>query len=337
MEGRMAPLRVGLLILGGIGLLLALVWFLRGGQVNDGTLFVTYFTESVQGLEVGSKAEYRGVTVGRVTQLGVVSAIHGTDEKDVTEPLFRQVYVRYIVDTARIGQFPSVTEAVRLGLRARLNTQLITGLSYVELDFVDPAKYPVEAIPWKPEAAFVPSIPSTFAQVQNAGQQLLAKLDKVDVAQLVTSLTTLSDGLNKELASGDLHDTLTAASGLFNHADAAVKGADLPGLAADLRQTSGKLAALAASPELKALLTHGASATEQLGQLTGRMARLITALETTVRQVAGGTAELHAGLAPLVRNMQAASENLRELTSSLRQYPGQVLSGPPPRVKGALR
>ncbi|HEY5299496.1 MAG TPA: hypothetical protein VIJ55_02365, partial [Acetobacteraceae bacterium] len=64
---------------------------------------------------------------------------------------------------------------------------------------------------------------------------------------------------------------------------------------------------------------------------------LITSLEGTVRQVGASTAELHAGLAPLIRNMQAASENLRELTSSLRQYPGQVLSGPPPPVKGSLR
>ena len=337
MGGRASSLRVGLLILGGIGLLLALVWFLRGGQVNNGTMFVTYFTESVQGLEVGSKVEYRGVTIGRVTQVGVVSAIHGTDEQDVTEPLFRQVYVRYIVDTARIGRLPTVAEAVRLGLRARLNTQLITGLSYIELDFVDPDKYPVPTVPWKPEAEFVPSIPSTLAQVQNAGQQLLAKLDKVDVAQLVTSLTALSDKLNKDLESGDLHQTLAAANGLFSSADTAVKAADIPALTANLRQTSDKLAALAASPELKALLTHGASATDQLSKLTGRMATLITSLEDTVRQVGTSTAELHAGLAPLIRNMQVASENLRELASSLRQYPAQVLSGPPPPVKGSLR
>ncbi|MGH7211432.1 MAG: MlaD family protein, partial [Acetobacteraceae bacterium] len=233
MGGRASSLRVGLLILGGVAVLLALVWFLRGGQVNNGTLFVTYFSESVQGLEVGSKVEYRGVTVGRVTQLGVVSAVHGTEQQNVSDPMFRQVYARYIVDTTRIGHFPSVVEAVRVGLRAKLNTQLITGLSYIDLDFVDPAGYPVPTLPWKPTAEFVPSIPSTFARVQNAGQQLLAKLDKVDVAQLVTSLTKLSDNLDKELESGDLHQTLASANGLFASADTAVKAADLPALTAN--------------------------------------------------------------------------------------------------------
>ncbi len=337
MEGRTAPLRVGLLILAGIGLLLALVWFLRGGQVNNGTTFVTYFKESVQGLEIGSKVEYRGVTVGRVTQVGVVSAIHGTEQQDVSDPLYRQVYVRYIVDTTRIGHFPDIAKAVDLGLRARLNTQILTGLSYIELDFVDPAQYPAVAVPWKPTAEFIPSVPSTFAQVQNAGALLLAKLDKVDVAQLVGSLTKLSDNLNQELASGDLHKTLTSATGLFGDADAAVKAADVPGLTANLKQTSDKLAALSSSPQLKALLANGALATGHLAELTGRMTGLISAMEATVRQVSGTTEQLQTGLGPLVRNMQAASENLRELTSTLRQYPAQVLSGPPPPVKGPLR
>ena len=36
---------------------------------------------------------------------------------------------------------------------------------------------------------------------------------------------------------------------------------------------------------------------------------------------------------PLLRNMQAASQNLRELTDTLRRYPAQVLSQPPPRAE----
>ncbi len=335
--GRAAPLRVGLLILFGIAILLALIWFLRGGQISNGTTFVTYFSESVQGLEPGSKVEYRGVTVGRVIQLGVVSAIHGTESEDVHDPLYRQVYVTYIVDTARIGHFPSVDDAVKSGLRAKLNTQLITGLSYIDLDFVNPVFYPAPTLPWTPEAAYVPSIPSTFAQVQNAGQQLLAKMDKVDVGKLAGSLTTLATTLSAELTSGEVHNTLSAATGLFKTADAAVKGADLPGLTADLRKTSDQLAAVANSPELKALLANGAVSTENLAKLTGRMSSLVTALDQTVHEVATATSQLQIGLAPLVRNFQVASQNLRELTGSLRQYPGQVLSGPPPPVRGTLR
>ena len=74
MEGRAIYLRVGALILLGVALAVALIWFLGGGQLKHGTLLESYFRESVQGLEVGAPVKYRGVTIGRVTELGLVSA-----------------------------------------------------------------------------------------------------------------------------------------------------------------------------------------------------------------------------------------------------------------------
>ncbi len=338
MGGRTSYVRVGLLIVAGVALLVGLVWFLRGGQLNNGLLLETYFQESVQGLEVGSQVKYRGVTVGRVTQVGIVSALHGTVQQEVNDPLYREVYVDYVVDPSKFGkQVPTLDEVVGLGLRARLTSQLITGLSYIDLDFVDPATNPVAKLPWKPEAAYVPSMPSTFAQVQNAAAALVAKLNQVDIAKLVTSLTALSVDLDRELASGDVHDALTAGQGLLATANQAVKTADLPGLTANLRQTSDTLRGVARDPNLKKMLTEGAVTTDHLAELTGRMSTLVTGLEATVRHASSGTSQLQAGIAPLVRNMQAASENLRELTASLRSYPGQLLSSPPPPTRGPLQ
>src|SRR3954466_11854994 len=92
-------LRVGLLILGGLGLLVAMIWFLGGAEINRGTLYESYFSESVQGLEVGAAVKYRGVTIGRVSEIGLVSAAYGQGmaiEKDAQ--LYRLVFVRYAVD-----------------------------------------------------------------------------------------------------------------------------------------------------------------------------------------------------------------------------------------------
>ncbi|MGH3266213.1 MAG: MlaD family protein, partial [Trebonia sp.] len=279
MEGRGAAIRVGAFLLAAIVVILALVWFLRGGQVNNGAQFVTYFAESVQGLQVGSQVQYRGVTVGRVTELGVVSAIHGTEQDDVLSPLYRQVFVRYVVDTDRIGKFPSIDDAVRLGLRARLNSSLITGIAYIDLDFVTPKDHPVPKLPWVPRGDFVPSVPSTLAQVQNAGQKLVAKLDKVDIAGLIDSLNTLSKNLNAELTGGDLHRTLGAATKLLTTADQSVAKADLPGLSADFKKVAAQLSAVATSPDLKQLLSNGALATGRLGKLTEQMSKLVGALD----------------------------------------------------------
>ncbi len=336
MEGRAASVRVGLLIVAGIVVILGLVWFLRGANVSHGTLIETYFDESVQGLEVGSQVQYRGVTVGRVTALGVVSAEYGKG-RGLAEPLLRQVYVRYLVDTSRIGRFPSVEDAVTLGLRARLGTRLITGLSYIDLDFVSPSAYPPERLPWTPVAQYVPSIPSAFAQVQNAGAQVLAQLDKVDLGKLVNSVAGLVTDLQAELESGDLHKTLMAAQVLLATSNQQVKAADLPGLAANLGKTSDALRAVAENPELPKLLEGGALATGHLAELTGRMSALITALEATVRQAQSGAANLQSSLQPILTNLGTASQNLRELAESLRRYPAQVLAAPPPPTRGLLK
>ncbi len=336
MESRANSLRVGLLIVGGIMLILALVWFLRGGQISHGTLLETYFDESVQGLQVGSDVQFRGVTVGRVTALGVVGAAYG-DEARLTPQLDREVFVRYLIDARQIGRFDNIPDAVGLGLRARLGTRLITGLSYIDLDFLNPKTYPAQKLPWTPQAAYVPSAPSTFAQVQNAGQQLLARLDQVNIAKLVTSTTAVIADLQTELESGDLHHTLNAATNLLETANTAVKGADLPGLSANLRQTSDALRQVASNPDLAKLLGNGAVATGRLAELTGRMGALVTSLEATVRQAQAGTTTLQAGLQPILSNLSAASQSLRDLAQTLRQYPGQILSGPPPPTRGPPR
>lgn len=337
MEGRAAYVKVGLLIVAAIAVGLALVWFLSGGRINHGELIETYFNESVQGLQVGSNVEYRGVTVGKVTQIGVVSAEYGGSEQVVNEPLYRQVMVRYLVDMKKIGPFPDIADAVGLGLRARLGSQLITGLSYIDLTFENPKDYPAQNLPWTPQAAYVPSVPSAFAQVQNAGQQMLAKLDQVDLARLVSSVTTLSENLDTELTSGDVHQTLQSANSLLSTAQDSVKQADLPGLSKDLRQTVDALKAVATNPDLPKLLANGALATDRLADITSRMSRLITALDATVHQAQTGTTAIQEGFAPILRNLQATSQSLRDLAESLRQYPAQVLAGPPPPVRGPLK
>ena len=58
--------------------------------------------------------QYRGVPVARVAALGVVSAEYGGG-RDTAAPLYRAVYVRYLVDTAKIGRFANVSEAVQGG------------------------------------------------------------------------------------------------------------------------------------------------------------------------------------------------------------------------------
>jgi ABC-type transporter Mla subunit MlaD len=324
--------RVGLLIVGGVALLVGLIWFLTGSQISHGTLFESYFSESVQGLEVGATVKYRGVTIGRVTDIGLVSAEYGGGQPlDIERNTYRLVFVRYAVDTAKIGQMPETGEAVALGLRARLASQGITGLSYLELDFVDPAHYPAQDVPWQPKATYIPSMPSTLAQVQDAAQQVLAKLNRVDIDTLAMQLNGLLTDLRADFGKGDVHQTLTEATALLRTTSEAVRAADLPGLTAEIRQTSAALRDTLQGEQMQKLLANAGVAADRLATAATKLPPLIASVQATAQRAGNGTSDLEQGLIPLLRDMQATAQNLREMTDSLRRYPAQVFGQPPPR------
>jgi ABC-type transporter Mla subunit MlaD len=326
-------LRVGLFILGGVGLLVALVWYLGGARTGSGPLFESYFSESVQGLEVGATVKFRGVTIGRVAELGLVNAEYGRGEGIERERQpYRLVFVRYAIDPSKIGPIPDTQTAVKLGLRIRIASQGLTGLSYLELDFVDPERYPALVVPWQPKAEYIPSMPSTFTQVQDAAQQFLAKLNRLDIDSLSIQITGLIGDIRTQLSTGDIHDTLAAATTLLRSANDAVRAADLPGLTADLKQTADSLRDVAQSEDLKKALANTAMAADRVANVAAKLPALVASLQALAQRVGSGTADLQQSLAPLLRDTQAAAQNLREMTESLRRYPAQVLGGPPPRT-----
>jgi ABC-type transporter Mla subunit MlaD len=332
MFGRGLYLRVGSLIVAGIVLLVAMIWFLTGSEIGGGTVFESYFSESVQGLEIGAAVKYRGVTLGRVTDIGLVSAQYGSGQPlNIASNTYRLVFVRYVVDTAKIGQMPDVQQAVSVGLRARLASQGITGLSYLELDFVDPERYPAQVVPWRPKATYIPSMPSTFAQVQDAAQQVLAKLNRLDFDRLGSQLDGLVTDLRTELARGDVHQTLREATDLLRTTKEAVAAADLPGLSAEIRQTTSALRGTLQGEQMQKLMANASLAADRLANAAAKLPAVLAALQTTTQRASNGTADLEQSLIPLLRDMRATAGNLREMSDSLRRYPAQVFGQPPPR------
>jgi len=344
---RSLHLRVGLLVVVGLALTVGFVLFLTASRLRGSSvIFETYIRESVQGLDVGSPVRYRGVSIGRVTEIGLVSAEYRRPEGEAFVGAFQLVLVRFAVDERRLGDVPSVQEAVKLGLRVRIAAQGITGVNYLELDFVDPERFPMPDIPWGPEYPFVPAIPSTVAQVTSAAETLLQRLQTVDVPELITNFGALIEDLRGELDGGDLQRVLRDASGLLQTAQRAVDAANAPELAAELRAlltelraTSVEARALAsdtrgllASPEVRQTLSNVAAASSDLRKVAQRLPASLTVIEQSLRSVRGATVDLQAELVPMLRDLRATLANLRDTTETLRRSPSQAIFGaPPPR------
>lgn len=329
----LAYLRVGLMIIVSLALGVAMVLFLGRNRVSDGLRFESYFSESVQGLDIGAPVKFRGVTLGQVSEIALVTAAYlRAQTANAREEVNRLVVVRYVVDPARMGQVPDTQMAIDEGLRVRLASQGITGLVYLELDFVPRGRYPPEPVPWKPKETFIPAMPSTISQLQDAAQELAAKLQGVDLVGLASAIQGLVNDARAQLGSGDVSRALADAADLLRVLRESVQGADLAGLAVELRATLAAVHTLVDGKPSRDLLAATTKAAEKLGEASTRLPALIVALETAVRRVNNGTADAQAELLPTLRDARAAAASLRETGEALRRYPaGALLGGPPPR------
>ncbi len=327
-------LRVGLLVVVGGALLVGAVLFFGGNQIRHGLPYETYFRDSVQGLDVGAPVKYRGVAIGAVTEIGLSSAEYGRGAPDeIRRATFRTVFVRFEIDAARVGQPPGET-TVGEGLRARIAPQGLTGQSYVELDFANVQRFPVLEVPWKPRYTYLPSMPSTFSQVQDAATVLLAKIQTVDIEGLSNGVLGLVTDLRGTLKDGDAHALLSQATATLKTLQSALADADVPALSAELRLTLASARALAQGPQTRELLRSATAATDRLALAAAKLPQLIASLDAVSRRADTGSADLEAGLVPLLRDARTAAAALRQTSEELRRDPGQVVfGGAPPRSR----
>ncbi len=329
MELNAASFRVGAFVLGGLVCLVALFLFLSGGMLQGGTVYETYFAESVQGLDIGTAVKYRGVPVGNVTYLGLAAMDYAPDVQSVeTQHQYRQIVVRFRLNFKKVGVV-DMERGVAAGLRAQIKPQGITGLSYIDLSFVNPQTYPAETVPWTPEYPVIPSVPSTLTQVQDAAEKVFSSLSQVDIAKMSENLSELLASLNQEISAGDAHKAVASAQTLLANLNQVVQQSDLPGTTASIR-------ALAGGQQTQQILSQLNQTTAQLAKVSAQLPALVTASQAAVNQASETTADVQTQLLPILQSMKATMDNLRDLSSSLAVNPGQVILGaPPPPPEGS--
>jgi ABC-type transporter Mla subunit MlaD len=326
MASKNAALRVGMFVLCGAIGLLAVVFFLSGSVLHPGTPYETYFQESVQGLDVGTAVKFRGVTIGKVTDVGLVTAEYPPPNGNYkNEKVYRQVVVRFSVDPRKIGSAVNIKQAIAHGLRVQIAPQGITGLAYMELTFVSPTQYPVTPVPWTPESPVLPSIPSTLTQVYDAAEQILSSFSKVDLGKMVDDLSQLTATLTQEVTSGDAHRAIANANTLLVNLNSQVTAADLPGTTAAARN-------LVDGAQTRQILSQLSQTTQQLSKVSAQLPALIASSQTTINQASETTADLQSQLQPVLQNLQTTAASLNALTQQVKNNPAQVLLGaqPPP-------
>ena len=147
---KLSYFKIGLFVISATVLAVIGIVVLGVGSVFQRTALVeTYIEESVQGLDIGSPMKFRGVLVGKVEEITLTSAVYDTKR--------RYVLVRIGI-TSNLFQFPladpndpNFKAELERGFRVRLAAQGLTGVAYLEADYLDPERNPPLEIDWQPK------------------------------------------------------------------------------------------------------------------------------------------------------------------------------------------
>lgn len=300
--------KLGLFVLIGLVLLLAALFIFGASKWFEGkTVEETYVTGNVDGLKTGSPVTLRGVPVGEVTRINFTWNVYHRPEP-------RYVLIEFEVhrDVSLVPPGPGFAEhmarEVERGLRARVKSQGLAGATILSLEYLNPAQYPPQTVPWKPRNIYIPSASSQFSEIISSLDQTVAKVKQIDFEKL-------GQTLQQDLAAGE-H--------LLQHLDQA----DVPAIAtnasallANLRGVSAQLSAfLGQTNQLANLPTISSNADRLLLQAKDSLGRLD-------RMLANFDAS---SLNQTMDNLRRASEDLQGVVEKLKQYPAGMLFGKPP-------
>ncbi len=324
--------RLGLFILGAIAVaVIVLVVMGTGNLFRPTVMMETYIDGSVQGLDVGAPIKFRGVTIGEVTGLGFTSTEYEADVSPVERKRYVLVHGRLRPDrfatTAREGYFSEdiLGPLVDAGLRVRMAAQGITGINYLELDFLDPATHPALPIAWQPRTVYIPSAPSIATQFLEYAEGALRRIDLLDIEGVVDGASTLLFTLERTVAALDtetlnrqatamtaqLTETLAQSQRLLAAVERLLEDPDVAALPGEARVTLQSL--------------RGTVEEADLGELVRQIERVVTRLDR-------GLDMSEQRLAATLGDLHSATATLRSLSEDARRNPaGAIFGGPPPR------
>jgi len=154
-------------ILGFFAAVAAIIYVGATGFFQKGKKYITYFDESVQGLQNDSSVKYRGVDVGRVESIRVA-------------PDNRLIGVVIKVNLRDLQ--PSNTVA-------QLKAAGITGVMFIELDRPKPGeKDYTPKITFPSEYPVIPSRPSEIQKILSKIDGVMAKIDEIDTKGISNQL-----------------------------------------------------------------------------------------------------------------------------------------------------
>ena len=283
--------KLGLFVITAIILLIAAV-FSMGlfDHLRPKVHMATYVQESVQGLSTGSAVKYKGVPIGRVSDIFIMvdnneiridieidlTKIQRRTKNTVSGPLLPQQFYDYL------------RKETRRGLACRLEPDGITGAKYVEINFFTDG-----ALPQKPQIAeirngviYMPSTPSMMANLRTNIFEILTSIAAIDFKGISDQTTELLKRANQTLDQARLAQ-------LADNANAAIS---------QLNQTINNVNTALNEHQMRKVVKDMEATLESVRKLSDQVAAAIQEAKL---------ADTSSDLRALTQSLQSSSDTLR--------------------------
>ncbi|MCZ7586453.1 MAG: MlaD family protein [Deltaproteobacteria bacterium] len=285
--------KVGLFVIGSVVIAAgALIWLGASKFLSETRRYVTYFDESVQGLDIGSQVKFMGVAVGGVSDIHVAP-----DGKLV------QVDMELGSDFTRDDD-----------MRAQLAMAGITGMKFVEI-MRAPEAEPLE-IGFKPPAEYIPAKASSAAEIFEAIGKVYDKVMQVDFAGISDEVKGSFHSISERMDDEKIDRLLEATAGAGERLRYLLEKKQTENVIEEMDATIGELKGLVASIRQE---IEGMKLKDTFAQLSATIENFNMMLERMDNELAG-----------TLINVRRTTDNLARITEKISQDPAQTLLGEPP-------
>lgn len=321
---------VGISVLIAIGILIVLLCTVfTPNFFRPQTIIETYFTDSINGLSPGSAVKFKGVDIGKVTEISLSSEAYPDHHINLFSPSKSVAVVRMQVYLDGKELAKQAPELIQEGLRVQTELSGLTGTLYLALNFLDPKLYPpqTESFPWKPKHTYIPStisltneilynVENFFATLQSVKSEV-AKTSSADPEKQKSALEVMTE-LNNTLSSIDpkkLQTLLTNAENYLSTSQSVLNKVDVQTINSLLRQLTDTTARL--NQTAKGI--NSSELISQINSTVGGANKTLTVDRYAIRE--------------LILRVKDITESLRTVTREVSQSAGpfaQPSSGPNP-------
>jgi len=232
MSNKSSKFLIGLFVITGVMMcVFIIIWVGAADLFMKGSNYVTYFDESVQGLQADSAVKYRGVEIGKVQSIKVA-------------PDQQLIEVAMKIDLSADLQYSTT---------AQLRTLGITGIVFIELDRLkksDRSSSPI--INFKTVYPVIPSRPSEISRFLSDTDAIMQNIKEIDFKGISNQLKNTTHAIETFLAGKQTTNVMTNTDAIMQN----IKEIDFKGISNQLKNTTHAIETFLAGKQTTNVMTN---------------------------------------------------------------------------------